>query len=735
MSPHRQLSHSSSRRPRELQDIFLGLAFTLASPESAGADGGRDLEYTAVLHDGTGVVESETMHLTYRPKDGSDKALAEESKRIAMEVIHVIRHTQDNKGMNVRLVAIAEPVPDELRNKSGVEFPATCWLHLDAIPFITTPATAIFTKLPAPSTAASATSAVASAIRHLHPATHSATTADVDPADNRVLVDCDGQVKLCNITQYRESTSDALWRRFSALADHIKHHKVKISFFSATPQGGGVALMRHAMIRLFRLVGVEAQWYVPTAHNLVFDITKRKFHNVLQGVAPKGVELENIDKQWFELWTQQNYESFWAKGAIDAHVIVIDDPQPAALIPIIRRDNPKAKIIFRSHIQIQSDLTDDPSTPQARTWDYLFSFIKDVDLFLAHPVKFFVPKNVHENLPVLYMAPSTDPLDGLNKPYGLASTHYFRQYFNSLSAKQCGVTIDWDRGYVCQIARFDPSKGIDVLLAAYLSFRKQLGDEKGSKPPQLIIMGHGSVDDPDGTMVYEQCHDTLASREYALVKDDVAVVRAPPSDSILGCILQGAWVATQLSTREGFEVKVTEAINKRVPIIASDAGGIPLQVKHGVNGWVVPAGDAEAVAAVLLDVARGKAAVHRELISGRKLATDKTDPNSVAEQFVRHFESALPKVHADSGATSEDFWTVGNSARWLLLFSRVLGLDTAHAAADGKAGDKADDKADHAALLEGMHAGKRLEGKAVDGENVWRMLMANDMLDDEGALR
>lgn len=82
------------------------------------------------------------------------------------------------------------------------------------------------------------------------------------------------------------------------------------------------------------------------------------------------------------------------------------------------------------------------------------------DLLSKHPVKFFVPKNVHENLPVLYMAPSTDPLDGLNKMYGRASVRYYRQYFNQLSQAQCGIKIDWDRGYVCQIARFDPSKGM-----------------------------------------------------------------------------------------------------------------------------------------------------------------------------------------------------------------------------------------------------------------------------------
>lgn len=70
------------------------------------------------------------------------------------------------------------------------------------------------------------------------------------------------------------------------------------------------------------------------------------------------------------------------------------------------------------------------------------------------------------------------PLDGLNKPYGTASVQYFRQYFNHFASEQGGNTIDWDRvsiscfqafarlmnqGYICQIARFDPSKGTSPL--------------------------------------------------------------------------------------------------------------------------------------------------------------------------------------------------------------------------------------------------------------------------------
>jgi len=36
----------------------------------------------------------------------------------------------------------------------------------------------------------------------------------------------------------------------------------KITFFSATPQGGGVALMRHALVRFGDKLGVKLNWFV-----------------------------------------------------------------------------------------------------------------------------------------------------------------------------------------------------------------------------------------------------------------------------------------------------------------------------------------------------------------------------------------------------------------------------------------------------------------------------------------
>ena len=98
MSPHRTLSYHSRRQPTTVQDIFLGIAFILA-PASEGKSS-RDLEYTAVLHDGTGVVGSETFHMDYNEKNGE----VAEAKRVSEHVLKLMRKIQTEKGMNVSVV-------------------------------------------------------------------------------------------------------------------------------------------------------------------------------------------------------------------------------------------------------------------------------------------------------------------------------------------------------------------------------------------------------------------------------------------------------------------------------------------------------------------------------------------------------------------------------------------------------------------------------------------------------
>ncbi|KAI9008064.1 hypothetical protein BC832DRAFT_530386 [Gaertneriomyces semiglobifer] len=412
---------------------------------------------------------------------------------------------------------------------------------------------------------------------------------------HRVEVDGNGRIHMCDAIDYEKTVSPQTWGVLQQLL--TVERDLRITFFSSTPQGGGVALMRHALIRILHLMGVEAQWYVMKPKPEVFDITKRKFHNVLQGVAGPDVHLNDHDKRMYEHWCKDNITRYWTEGPIvQSDVIIIDDPQPAGLIRYIKHLNPRCKIIYRSHIEVRSDLADNPETEQHHVWNYLWQFIQHADLFISHPVANFVPSNVPRDR-LLMLPAATDPLDGLNKELDPASTMYYHAVFNRLSIDTTGRHIDFARPYIIQIARFDPSKGIPDVLKAFRLLRRRMEGEGCSEHelPQLVLCGHGSIDDPDGNLVFEQVLSILEEDQYLSVLDDIAVVRLPPSDQLLDTLMRGAKVALQLSTREGFEIKVTEALAKGRPVVAYAAGGIPHQIHDGCNGYLVKIGDVDTV--------------------------------------------------------------------------------------------------------------------------------------------
>lgn len=85
------------------------------------------------------------------------------------------------------------------------------------------------------------------------------------------------------------------------------------------------------------------------------------------------------------------------------------------LIPLIRKVRPEIPVIYRSHIEIRSDLVHIPGSPQEEVWDYLWKNIQLADLFISefavvsgrcpvssslyfflsgHPVSKFVPDDV-----------------------------------------------------------------------------------------------------------------------------------------------------------------------------------------------------------------------------------------------------------------------------------------------------------------------------------------------------
>lgn len=422
---------------------------------------------------------------------------------------------------------------------------------------------------------------------------------------NLVEVDLGGRARLATLEEYQKTVTDRTWDAAMKYTYSLKQRRIKFAFFSATPQGGGVALMRHALIRFFQLLGVMCTWWVPKPKPEVFRITKMN-HNILQGVAPPEDRLTVDQQEVIDQWISCNAERFWTRpggplvsrsqGGVD--VVIVDDPQMGGIINIAKKMDPDRPVIFRSHIQIRSDLAAEPETPTAGVWHWLWESVQHADIFISHPIKEFVPQTVSPRA-LAYMPATTDWLDGLNK--GLSdfdAAHYIHELNTECLRKGMTTLNHPKRDYITQIARFDPSKGVRHVLASYAEFRRNSQYCQGKEveeTPQLVLCGHGSVDDPDSVWVLNETLDLLDTT-YADIKDSVVVLRLGPSDQLLNAVLSNARVALQLSIREGFEVKVSEALHKGIPVVATTAGGIPLQVQHEKSGYLVEPGDVTAVA-------------------------------------------------------------------------------------------------------------------------------------------
>jgi len=403
--------------------------------------------------------------------------------------------------------------------------------------------------------------------------------------------------EIATLADYRQVTSSEDFSLLLRLAERFEGKR--LLFFSSTIQGGGVALMRHALMRLFKLLDVDAHWHVLFPDECAFVVTKRKFHNVLQSVADEQVVLTEEDKACYQHWIAENARLF-KQVFRKADVIVIDDPQPCGLIPFIKRANPSAKIIYRSHIQIMTDLVNQPGTPQQITWDFLWQFIQEADCFVSHPIPDFVPAEVPKEKVVL-MPATTDPLNGLNKPLGEDQMLTYLNIFNDMLFQEHQQPLDLNRPYIIQVARFDPSKGIDHALEAFRRVRAML-TQTHQPLPQLLLVGNTSIDDPDAQPIYCAIRKLLRTEPYASLAGDVKMGRLVHIDEILNTLLRKSSVALQLSLREGFEIKVTEALMKGKPVVAYKSGGIPLQIQDGVDGFLVEVGNTEQVATHLFDV-------------------------------------------------------------------------------------------------------------------------------------
>ena len=340
---------------------------------------------------------------------------------------------------------------------------------------------------------------------------------------------------MAKIEEYVPLVGQAVIDDLSLLGQRLKGKLIQ--HINSTPVGGGVAEILSRMVPLLRELGVDTKWDVIKGGEQFFGVTK-KFHNALHGRAE---EITPGDFDIFMRTSQENIENVDTYGDI----VFVHDPQPIALI----KKKTGNKWLWRCHIDV--------SNPNQKVWGFLMDFITHYDSAV------FSAPDFSRKLPIrqFLISPSIDPLSDKNKELP-------REKIDSVLRK---YDIEKDKPIITQISRFDRLKDPVGVIEAYLQVKKYINC-------QLILAGGAADDDPEGFEVLKEV------REKAKNDPDIHILLLPQNDIEVNALQRASDVIVQKSLKEGFGLTVAEALWKAKPVVASNVGGIPLQIKHKYSG-------------------------------------------------------------------------------------------------------------------------------------------------------
>ncbi len=322
-----------------------------------------------------------------------------------------------------------------------------------------------------------------------------------------------------------------------------------IQNINSTAVGGGVAEILNRMVPLLKDLGVDARWDVIKGGEQFFEVTK-KFHNALHGKS------EDISRRDFDIFIETG-ERNTAELNTCGDIVFIHDPQPVMMVNK-RSGN---KWIWRCHIDV--------SSPDRKVWKFLREFVVRYDAAV-----FSAPSFARE-LPIrqFLIAPSIDPLSDKNREIP-------QQVVDSVLEK---YKVPKDKPIITQISRFDRLKDPIGVIEAYKKVKKYVDC-------RLILAGGTATDDPEGMAVLDEV------REKSKADADIHILLLPQNDIEVNALQRGSTVIIQKSLKEGFGLTVAEALWKGKPVVASNVGGIPLQIKNKYSGMLCYSVDGAAYA-------------------------------------------------------------------------------------------------------------------------------------------
>jgi len=350
-----------------------------------------------------------------------------------------------------------------------------------------------------------------------------------------------------DIDKYRLIQSKELIDEVVALGNQLKG--LRLCHINSTPFGGGVAELLVSYIPLLRSLGIKADWQVIRGDRRFFTITKG-LHNALQGAPFPEIDRPSIRQRYLK-----NNRDNARELDPNYDVFVVNDPQPAAL----RHYSPdiKAHWIWRCHV--------DSSQPDDAVWNFLCPYVEEHDAAVFTTEK-FIPRNLRLDR-ITTMPPAICAFSSKNM--------FIKKYVCREMLENLG--FDRNRFLVTQVSRFDHWKDPFGTIEAYRLAKKEIPGL------QLAMIGSFAQDDPESWDMYADLHTEANKDDDMFIYSNLTGI----GNMEVNAFQRASDVVVQKSIREGFGLVVAEALWKETPVVAGNAGGIPLQMTGELSNYLV----------------------------------------------------------------------------------------------------------------------------------------------------
>jgi trehalose synthase len=356
---------------------------------------------------------------------------------------------------------------------------------------------------------------------------------------------------------------------------------------NATATGGGVSELLRGLARHQR-----AAWAVIAGTADFYAVTKY-LHHLLHGRADPAL-LDDLALLRTYRATLAPQAEWFARRLTPGDVVVLHDPQTLGLAPGIKAAG--ARVVWHCHIGAVVA----PERGPGAVWRAF-----DVELAALDAVVTTLPEFAPPNVRDLFVVPpAIDPAAPKNReltPDEVATV--LAEIGLTTDRVSSGVTITQQKPLphtarvVLQVSRWDRLKDMPGVVRCVVGLPDDV---------HLVLAGTDPTeipDDPEGLAVLAEVGDVLTGLsevDRARVHLVNISLKQPDYNALVVNALQRrADVVLQKSLQEGFGLTVAEAMVKGRAVIASEVGGLRLQIMDGHNGLLVDPVDLDAVRAAL----------------------------------------------------------------------------------------------------------------------------------------